>query len=170
MFTFIIIITISISSIIIMIIIGSSISSISISSISSISSSSSSMIIISSSSSSSSIIINIISIAMILIIIDRRCARPPGRWGAPTARRARPPNLNLTVGFHNFNLRIFNLRVWNSNKWIVYVFSTRCWISMCQGLGPTKHDEISETDRSLSLKHFRTALKHRTLKSPKPKP
>ena len=53
-----------------------------------------------------------------------------------------------TVGFHNFNLRVFNLRVSNPNKLIVDVFSTRCRISMCQGLGPKKHDEISETDRT----------------------
>ena len=45
---------------------------------------------------------------------------------------------NETVGFHNFNLRIFNLRVSNPNKLIVDVFLTRCRISMCQGLGPTK--------------------------------
>ena len=51
-----------------------------------------------------------------------------------------------TVGFHNFNLRIFNLRVSNLNKLIVDVL-TRCRISMCQGLGPKKHNEISEIDR-----------------------
>ena len=28
----------------------------------------------------------------------------------------------FTVGFHNFNLRIFNLRISNPNKLIVYVF------------------------------------------------
>ena len=44
----------------------------------------------------------------------------------------------ITVGFHNFNLRTFNLRVSNPNKLIVDVFLTRCRISMCQGLGPTK--------------------------------
>ena len=53
-----------------------------------------------------------------------------------------------TVGFHNFNLRIFNLRVSDPNKLIVDVFLTRCRISMCQGLGPKKHDEISEIDRT----------------------
>ena len=53
-----------------------------------------------------------------------------------------------TVGFHNFNLRIFNLRVSNPSKLIVDVFLTRYRISMCQGLGPRKHDEISEIDRS----------------------
>ena len=42
----------------------------------------------------------------------------------------------ITVGFHNFNLRIFNLRVSNPNKFIVDVFLTRCRISMCQTLGP----------------------------------
>ena len=66
-------------------------------------------------------------------------------------RRSRstfPTTFATTVGFHNFNLRIFNLRVSNPNKSIVDVFLTRCRISMCQGLGPTKHDEISETDRT----------------------
>ena len=53
-----------------------------------------------------------------------------------------------TVGFHDFNLRIFNLRVSNPNKLIVCVFVTRCRISICQGLGPKKHDEISEIDCS----------------------
>ena len=53
-----------------------------------------------------------------------------------------------SVGFHNFNLRIFNLRVSNPNKLIVDVLLTRCRISMCQGLGPKKHDEISEIDRN----------------------
>ena len=53
----------------------------------------------------------------------------------------------LTVGFHNFNLRIFNLRVSNPDKLIVDVLLTRCRISMCQGLGPNKHDEISEIDK-----------------------
>ena len=51
-----------------------------------------------------------------------------------------------TVGFHNFNLRIFNLRVSNPNKLIVDDFLTRCRISMCQGLGQKKNDEISEID------------------------
>ena len=53
-----------------------------------------------------------------------------------------------TVGFHNFNLRNFNLRVSNPNKLIVDAFLTRCRISMCQGLGPKKHNEISEIDTS----------------------
>ena len=55
--------------------------------------------------------------------------------------------MRSTVGLHNFSLRIFNLRVSNPNELIVDVFLTRCWISMCQGLGQKKHDEISETDR-----------------------
>ena len=58
-----------------------------------------------------------------------------------------------TVGFHNFNLRIFSLRVSNPNKLIVDVFLTRCRISMCQGLGPKKHDEISEIDRMFARRH-----------------
>ena len=57
------------------------------------------------------------------------------------------PSPANTVGFHNFNLRIFNLRVSNPNKLIVDVFLTRCRISICQGLGPKKHYEISEIDR-----------------------
>ena len=57
-----------------------------------------------------------------------------------------------TVGFHNFNLRILNLRVSNPNKLIVDVCLTRCRISMCQGLGPKKHDEISEIDRRPDLR------------------
>ena len=44
-----------------------------------------------------------------------------------------------TVGFYNFNLRVFNLRVSNPNKLIVHVFLTRCRISMCHGLGQTKN-------------------------------
>ena len=61
--------------------------------------------------------------------------------------RARPAHAR-TVDFHNFNLRTFNLRISNPNKFIVDVFLTRCRISMCQGLGPKKHDEISEIDRT----------------------
>ena len=52
-----------------------------------------------------------------------------------------------TVGFHNFNLRIFNLRVSNPSKLTVDVLLTRCRISMCQGLGPKKHYKISGIDR-----------------------
>ena len=59
------------------------------------------------------------------------------------------------VGFHNFNLRIFNLRVSNPSKFIVDVFLTRCRISMCQGLGPKKHDEISEIDLTHIISHRR---------------
>ena len=50
-----------------------------------------------------------------------------------------------TVGFHNFNLRIYNLRVSNPNKLIAGVFLTRCRISMCQGLGPTKTMEFRKS-------------------------
>ena len=64
-----------------------------------------------------------------------------------------------TVGFHNFNLRIFNLRVSNPNKSIVDVFFTRCRISMCQGLGPTKHDEISEIGRIYIYIYIYTFIK-----------
>ena len=59
-----------------------------------------------------------------------------------------PRSGGATVSFHNFNLRIFNLRVSNPNKLTVDVFLTRRRISMCQGLGTKKHDEISETDRT----------------------
>ena len=37
-------------------------------------------------------------------------------------------------------------------------FLTRCRISTCQGLGPKKHDEISETDRTECLKTFNCAV------------
>ena len=50
-----------------------------------------------------------------------------------------------SVGFHNFNLRIFNLRVSNPNKLIVDVFLTRCRISMCQGLGPKNTIEFRKS-------------------------
>ena len=65
-------------------------------------------------------------------------------------------DVRTTVGLHNFNLRIFNLRVSNPNKLIVDVLLTRCRISMCQGLGPNKHDEISEIERNrvLDLRKF----------------
>ena len=66
-------------------------------------------------------------------------------------------NLNFhTVGFHNFNLRILNSRVSNPNKFIVKAFLTRCRISMCQSLGPKKHDEISEIDRTCALPSRKT--------------
>ena len=72
--------------------------------------------------------------------------RPPEAFGPTAWVRVL---FKVTVGFHNFNLRIFNLRVSNPNKLIVDVFLTRCRISMCQGLGPKKHDEISEIDRAV---------------------
>ena len=62
------------------------------------------------------------------------------------------PRPGNTVGFHNFNLRIFNLRVSNPNKFIVDAFLTRCRISMRQSLGPKNHDEISEIDCKVILK------------------
>ena len=58
------------------------------------------------------------------------------------------------VGFDNFSLRIFNLRVSNPNKLIVDVVLTRCRISMCQGLGQKKHDEISEIERTVHSRPF----------------
>ena len=82
------------------------------------------------------------------------------RWNSGTGRDRRrkriEPNRFLpdfvdalcTVGFHNFNLRIFNLRVSNPNKLIVDVCLIRCRISMCQGLGPKKQDELLEIDRT----------------------
>ena len=65
------------------------------------------------------------------------CCNPRGRGpgrrsGSATSRGPAP----TTVGFHNFNLPIFNLRIPNPNKLIVYVFLTRCRISMCQSPGP----------------------------------
>ena len=72
---------------------------------------------------------------------------PRGDAAATLTSAAQAPRTTPTVGFHNFNLRIFNLRVSNPNKLIVDAFLTRCRISMCQGLGPKKHDEISEIDR-----------------------
>ena len=89
--------------------------------------------------------------------------RPTGGFGLRVRRRRPPrlaephPSLSLSrgaspaVSFHNFNLRIFNLRVSNPNKLIVDVLLTRCRISMCQGLCPKKHDEISEIDRRAFL-------------------
>ena len=76
-------------------------------------------------------IIIMIIIMVIIIFTEYALLRPAGVW--------RKGGLG-TVGFHNFNLRIFNLRVSNPNKLIVDVFLTRCRISMCQGLGPKKHD------------------------------
>ena len=71
-----------------------------------------------------------------------------------------------TVGFHNFNLRIFNLRVSNQNKLIVDDLLTRCRISMCQGLGPKKHDEISEIDRTLRMDGTRSRCMQMTACDP----
>ena len=53
-----------------------------------------------------------------------------------------------TVGFHNFNLRIFNLRVSNPNKLILDVFFDMMSDFNVPGSRPKqKHDEISEIDR-----------------------
>ena len=49
------------------------------------------------------------------------------------------------VGFHNFSLRTFNLSL-KSEQIDCGCFFTRCRISMCQGLDPKQHDEISEID------------------------
>ena len=73
---------------------------------------------------------------------------PPAQELAQRVQQREP----CAVGFHNLILRIFNLRVSNPNKLIVDVFLTRCRISMCQGLGPKKHYEISEIDRAIM--HF----------------
>ena len=86
--------------------------------------------------------------------------------------QGKPPNFSArgffvvriltTVGFHNFNLRIFNLRVSNPDKLIVDIlFLTRCRISMCQGLSQQKHDEISEIDRT-RVGRMPARLEHRT--------
>ena len=44
------------------------------------------------------------------------------QWVASTDPVPVTMYMTLTVGFHNFNLRIFNLRVSNPNKLIVDVF------------------------------------------------
>ena len=92
------------------------------------------------------IIMIMIIIIIVIIIIVGPIARPRPRARLRAARDS--SSLRSSVGFHNYNLRIFNLRVSNPNKLIVDVLLTRCRISMCQGLGPRKHDEISEIDRS----------------------
>ena len=69
-----------------------------------------------------------------------RCQKPSIRYSSrlsiPNDDSVYSGRWKRTVGFHNFNLRIYNLRVSNPNKLIVDVFLTRCRISMCQGLGP----------------------------------
>ena len=90
-------------------------------------------------------IILIMVITIMLIILP-----PKERLKVLYGRGASDGRLETTVGFHNFNLRIFNLRVSNPNRLIVDVCLTRCRISMCQGLGTKKHDEISEIDRRLA--------------------
>ena len=61
--------------------------------------------------SSTSIIVNIS-----LFNLDKMGSSPEARTCKGHLRSG------PTVGFHNFNLRIFNLRVSNPNKWIVDVF------------------------------------------------
>ena len=55
--------------------------------------------------------------------------------------------VRYTVGFHDFNLRIFNMRVSNPNKLIVDVFFDTMSDFNVPGSRPKKHDEISEIDR-----------------------
>ena len=93
------------------------------------------------------VVITILTIGRLLVFL---MCLPDGRWAsvllclpgvdppsdpskafALPRRPAKPPTDACTVGFHNFNLRIFNLRVSNPNKLIVDVFLTRCRISMC---------------------------------------
>ena len=85
----------------------------------------------------------------IYIYITHYFLDPSSDHSDVTSVRQRVMSLGIaTVGFHNFNLQFFNLRVSNPNKFMVDVFLTRCRISMCQGLGPKKHYEISEIDRT----------------------
>ena len=71
------------------------------------------------------VVVMVIVVVIVIVVSSRR--RP--RRGASTAPRSRCPQSSPaappTVGFHNFNLRIFNLRVSNPNKLIVdVVFDT----------------------------------------------
>ena len=102
------------------------------------------------------LVLVLVSVLVLVLVFGRRRSRAAHALSRVAARRPRIPTLALaclhagvvcrgTVGFHNFN---FNLRVSNPNKLIVDVFVTRCRISMCQGLGPKKYDEISEIDRT----------------------
>ena len=59
-------------------------------------------------------IIIIVITMMIMIIMNRDSLAQRGL--------SRASSYLCTVGFHNFNLRIFNLRVSNPNKFIVDVF------------------------------------------------
>ena len=52
----------------------------------------------------------------------------------------------LTVGFHNFNLRIFNLRISNPKQSICVCFFDTMSDFNAPGPRPKKHYEISETD------------------------
>ena len=63
------------------------------------------------------------------------------------SNRSNDCNYN-TVGFHNFNLRIFNLRVSNPDELIVDVFFDTMSDFNVPGSRPQqKHDEIVKTDR-----------------------
>ena len=98
------------------------------------------------------VLLQLLSSLLLLLLLDYYHSR--GAWmllepGALRSLLSFPSTDCSAVGFHNFNLRIFNLRVSSPNKLMVDVFLTRCRISMCQGLGPKKHDEISEIDRGI---------------------
>ena len=67
---------------------------------------------------------------------------------SPSPRRA---TSSSTVGFHNFNLRIFNLRVSNPKKLIVDVFVDTMSDFNVPGSRLKKHDDISEIDRTRTL-------------------
>ena len=62
------------------------------------------------------------------------------RWDQKDTRYVR------TLGFHNFNLRIFNLRIPNPSKLTVYVFFDTMSDFNVPKLRPKKHFDISETD------------------------
>ena len=70
--------------------------------------------------------------------LETECLRLKNNYRGPQVAGIRVEKKG-TVGFHNFNLRIFVLRVSNPNKLSVDVFLTRCRISMCQGLGPKRN-------------------------------
>ena len=53
----------------------------------------------------------------------------------------------ITVGFNNFNLRIFNLRISNPSKLIVDVFCHDVGFQCASHSAQKKHDEIQEIDR-----------------------
>ena len=84
-------------------------------------------------------VIIVILVVIVIIVIVIVIANSTNIWSTSPRPCARDCcSSSGTVGFHNSNLRIFNLRVSNPNELIVDAFLTRCRISMCQGLGPTK--------------------------------